>query len=419
MRSLRSKKAFSRAPAPFWNNDSADCLSGWSNLVALFVTIVLDGVGIGYQPDAGNYGDVGSDTLGHVCSFSGPSLPTLGSLGLGCIAALDGVPCTPAPRAAYGMMREVSAGKDSTTGHWELAGIQLSQPFPTYPEGFPDELIERFCREAGCSDVLGNMPASGTEIIEMLGAEHVRTGHPIVYTSADSVFQVAAHTSVIPLDRLYHICDIARRRVCVGEHGVGRVIARPFEGEEGYFTRISGKRKDYSRRPEREPLQLQLQESGVLTVSIGKVADLFGGLGFDEQNKTSSNQDGMFVLQHEIERLSRAGQDAFIWVNLIDFDQEYGHRNDPDGFARSLEEFDYALAALLETFPQDSRLFITADHGNDPTFPGTDHTREHVPYLMVNAPDGPKGLRTSFADHAATVADFFGVPWQGHGEVIA
>ncbi len=386
--------------------------------MSVFVTIVLDGVGIGYQPDAAEYGDVGSDTLGHVSSFCNTQLPTLASLGLGCIESLDSVPCTPVPRAAFGKMREASSGKDSTTGHWELAGIQLGAPFPTYPSGFPDELIELFCREAGCADVLGNIASSGTDIIQMLGAEHIRTGHPIVYTSADSVFQIAAHTSVIPVDRLYYMCDVARRRVCVGEHGVGRVIARPFEGDEGYFHRVSSQRKDYSIRPPAESIQQRLQNQGVATISIGKVADLFDGIGFDEQHKTTSNQDGMFVLQQQIQRFAGTGHRVFIWVNLIDFDQEYGHRNDPEGFSRALEEFDYGLAAILPSFPTDGRLFLTADHGNDPTFPGTDHSREYVPYLIVNAPPGSHGVRTTFADHAATVAAFFGISHQGPGEAI-
>ncbi|NNE33811.1 MAG: phosphopentomutase, partial [Rhodothermales bacterium] len=294
----------------------------------------------------------------------------------------------------------------------------LDRPFPTYPDGFPDDLLKLFCRETGCADVLGNIAASGTEIIQMLGAEHVRTGYPIVYTSADSVLQIAAHTSVMPLDRLYYLCDIVRKRVCVGSHGVGRVIARPFEGEEGYYKRIDSKRRDFSLHPHKEPLQLQLQEHGVLTVSIGKVADLFGGLGFDESHKTTSNQDGMFVLQQQLQRLSSSGQNAFVWVNLIDFDQEYGHRNDPVGFSSSLEEFDYSLAALLQSFPADAKLFITADHGNDPTFPGTDHTREYVPFVYVHGGHGSRGIRDSFSDHAATVAQCFGMPWSGPGSPI-
>lgn len=386
--------------------------------MSIFVTIVLDGVGIGYQSDADQYGDVGSDTLGNVSSFCNTQLPTLASLGLGCIADLDSVPCTPVPRAAYGKMQESSAGKDSTTGHWELAGIQLDTPFPTYPDGFPEDVIRHFCHEVGCADVLGNIAASGTDILQMLGGEHLRTGYPIVYTSADSVLQIAAHTNVIPLDRLYYMCDVARKRVCVGRHAVGRVIARPFDGEEGYFRRLSEKRRDYAMHPPSEPIQLQLQEQGVYTVSVGKVADLFGGLGFDEQHKTSSNQDGMFVLQQQIQRFVSSGQKAFIWANLIDFDQEFGHRNDPQGFSRALEEFDYGLHALLQSFPTSGRLFITADHGNDPTFPGTDHTREYVPYLMVNGHHGSQGLRSTFADHAATVAAFFGLEYVGAGTAL-
>lgn len=386
--------------------------------MSLFVTIVLDGVGIGYQPDADQYGDVGSDTLGHVCSFCNPQLPVLSSLGLGCIADLDSVPCSPMPRATFGKMQEVSAGKDSTTGHWELAGIELDKPFPTYPAGFPETLIEKLCRETGVAGVLGNSAASGTEIISAYGAEHVRTGFPIVYTSADSVLQVAAHTEVIPVEELYRICGVIRQRVCVDADGVGRVIARPFEGADGAYSRINGLRKDFSLPLPQEPIQVALQRQGVKTVSIGKVADLFGGVGFDETNKTSSNQDGMFVLQQTVQRFSESGEDAFVWVNLIDFDQEFGHRNDPSGFAQSLEEFDYGLGAMLGSFPSDARMFITADHGNDPTFPGTDHTREYVPYLVVNGTPGFGGHRMTFADHAATVAAFFRVAYGGRGTGI-
>jgi len=373
----------------------------------LFVTIVLDGVGIGSQPDASDYGDAGADTLGHVLEAERPQLPHLASAGLGRIRPLTGLPPAQAPSAYWGRMKEQSAGKDSTTGHWELAGLKLDTPFPTYPDGFPEEVISLFCREAGVAGILGNRPESGTVIIDEFGEEHGRTGHPIVYTSADSVFQIAAHVDVIPLEEQYRLCEIAREKVCVGPHGVGRVIARPFEGAPGNWSRISSKRKDYSRLPERLPLQSHLQKAGVATISVGKVADLFGGVGFDRTTKTNGNADGIRVMLQE---MREADGSTFIWTNLIDFDQEYGHRNNPSGFASALEQFDQALPDLITALPDGGRLLITADHGNDPTYPGTDHTREYVP-LLYYADQSPAdlGVRESFVDHAATVAAYFGL----------
>ncbi|MEZ4702402.1 MAG: phosphopentomutase [Rhodothermales bacterium] len=376
----------------------------------LFVTLVLDGVGIGEQPDAGRYGDVGSHTLGHVCATAHPKLPHLAALGLGCIAPLDGVPAHPAPGAQYGRLTEVSAGKDSTTGHWELAGIRLDKPFPTFPDGFPDTLIHAFIERTGCPGVLGNRADSGTAIIDALGAEHQETSWPIVYTSADSVFQVAAHVDTIPLETLYRYCQIARDALCVGPYGVGRVIARPFEGQAGNWRRISAARKDYARLPESKPLQAALSEAGVATVSVGKVADLFGHVGFEEGHKTRSNDEGIAETLRQMRRRGVSARPAFIWVNLVDFDQEYGHRNDPHGFARALEAFDRSLPEILAALPPGGRLVITADHGNDPTTPGTDHSREYVPLLYVDGrPGADLGTRATFADHAATVAAYFGV----------
>ncbi len=381
----------------------------------LFVTIILDGVGIGAQPDAARYGDAGSDTLGHVCAVARPALPHLAQLGLGCIAPLAGVPPAPAPRAHYGRMREVSAGKDSTTGHWELAGLRLEQPFPTYPDGFPAEVIDAFVAKAGCGGVLGNRTASGTAIIEELGEAHQRTGHPIVYTSADSVFQVAAHKDTIPLEALYRMCRIAREEVCVGAHAVGRVIARPFVGRPGAYRRVSAERKDFSLLPP-EPVQQALRRCGVRTVSVGKISDLFGGVGFDESHKTKSNDEGLAETLRQMRALGRDGRPAFLWTNLVDFDQEFGHRNDPDGFARALEAFDRALPVLLEALPEGGRLVLTADHGNDPTTPSTDHSREYVPLLVYGHGGGRNlGTRASFNDHAATVAAFFGVDFETPG----
>lgn len=387
----------------------------------LFVTIVLDGVGIGAQPDADEYGDAGSHTLGHVCSATRPDLPNLARLGLGCIEPLDGVPCPARPLARYGRMREVSAGKDSTTGHWELAGLRLETPFPTYPNGFPSEVVDAFVTATGCGGVLGNRAASGTAIIQDLGAEHERSGAPILYTSADSVFQLAAHKDVVPLDTLYSWCRTARTEVCVGEHGVGRVIARPFVGTPGNYERVSEERRDFSRQPEDDPLQDVLRESGVHTVAIGKIYDLFGRTGFDTVVKTGSNSEGVEALLEQLQTYQASPRPTFVWANLVDFDQKYGHRNEPEGFAAALEAFDEAVPSLLEALPSEGRLVITADHGNDPTTGSTDHAREYVPLLDFTPAEngarrgGDLGTRSSFNDHAATVAEWFDVPFQTSG----
>lgn len=375
----------------------------------LFVTIVLDGVGIGEAPDAPAYGDEGSDTLGHVLERCRPSLPNLTALGLGNIRSLTGVPAVPNAGASWGRLTEVSAGKDSTTGHWELGGLTLETPFPTYPDGFPDALIRSFLDATGCPRALGNRAASGTVIVDELGAEHMATGDPIVYTSADSVFQIATHVDVVPLETLYAWCRIARDQVCVGEHGVGRVIARPFTGEPGAFVRLSESRKDLARLPHAEPVQETIRKAGVRTVCVGKVADLFGGIGFDRTVKTRNNAEGIAAT---IEAIRSAQGPRFIWVNLIDFDQEFGHRNNPEGFAGALEQFDRALPDLLDVLPDGACMVLTADHGNDPTTASTDHAREYVPLLMVDGhPGRDVGIRASFLDHAATVADYFGVSY--------
>lgn len=383
----------------------------------VFVTIVLDGVGIGEQPEASDYGDQGSDTLGHVLASEKPHLPNLEKFGLGCIKTLPGIAHVDQPQASFGKMTEQSAGKDSTTGHWEIAGITLDQPFPTYPKGFPKDLIHRFCDAISVSGVLGNRPESGTVILDECGAEHMATGLPIVYTSADSVFQVAAHVGVVPLTQLYDWCERARHEICVGQHAVGRVIARPFEGVPGAFKRLSTKRKDFSRLPHVKPVQQVLQESGVRTISVGKVADLFGGVGFSRTEKTGPNATGIATTIDEIKKASASASNTFIWTNLIDFDQEFGHRNNPEGFAGSLMEFDRALPAILEALPTNGRLVITADHGNDPTTPGSDHSREYVPLLYYDGGHARDlGTRRTFADHAATVASFFNVPFACSGQ---
>ena len=382
----------------------------------LFVTIVLDGVGIGEQPDATAYGDQGSDTLGHVLALERPKLPNLERMGLGRIRPLEGIAAVSHPTASFGKMTERSAGKDSTIGHWELAGLFLSHPFPTYPGGFPAEVIDAFCEGTPYDHVLGNRAESGTSIIDEFGREHMETGVPIVYTSADSVFQIAAHVDVISVERLYELCQFVRDDICVDAHGVGRVIARPFQGAEGSFQRLSNERKYFSRMPESPTLQEALYAKGVTTVSVGKVADLFGGEGFTRSTKTTSNSDGIEVTIREIVRAQDEDARTFIWVNLIDFDQEFGHRNNVAGFASSLEEFDRALPAIFSALPSGSRMVLTADHGNDPTTPSTDHSREYVPLLYYGSgANVDLGTRATFADHAATVADYFQVSFASEG----
>ncbi len=358
----------------------------------LFVTIVLDGVGIGAAPDAADYGETTCDTLGHVCALRRPPLPNLAALGLGRIRPLDGVEPVTSPTGSYGRMREVSPGMDSTTGHWELAGLVLERAFPTYPDGFSPELVERFRIAAGLDGVLDGGVASGTEVIERLGDRHRETGHPILYTSADSVFQIATHVDGVPIDRLYAMCEVARREVCTGADAVGRVIARPFTGgpEAGGYRRLSSKRHDYAIEPSSPPIQSRLQAVGVRTVAVGKIADLFAGVGFDESRKTTSNAEGVAETLAAIAEAQASGVPTFVWTNLVDFDQEYGHRNDLDGFAGALADFDRALPSILAALPDGARLAITADHGNDPSTPSTDHNREYVPLLYVGGAREPR-----------------------------
>jgi phosphopentomutase len=369
---------------------------------------VLDGVGIGASPDADVYGDVGSNTLANTAhAVGGLHLPHLASWGLGNIAPIQGVTPAVSPLAHYGSMAEKSGGKDSTTGHWELAGVVVRTPTPTYPRGFPDELMQTFMRETGCTGFLGNTTASGTVIIKDLGDEHCRTGHPIVYTSADSVFQIAAHEEVIPLPRLYEMCEITRTKVCVGPHEVGRVIARPFIGQPGAFTRTTN-RKDFSLVPPEPTLLDRLPGAGSRTAGIGKIDDLFAERGLSTSNHTRTNAAGI----EELIRVSRAMDAGFIFTNLGDFDTLYGHRNDPAGFAAALEAFDAALPALAATVRPGDLFIITADHGNDPVMPSTDHSREYVPLLCLapgGRPGSPLGTRATFADVAATLGEYFGI----------
>lgn len=377
--------------------------------------VVLDGVGIGAAPDAAAYGDADSDTLGHLGeAVDGLRLPHLAQLGLGNIAPLRGLPPAHWPRACFGKMTPASAGKDSTTGHWELAGLITRRAFPTYPHGFPAELIQRFVAATGCGGVLGNKPASGTAIIQELGEQHLRTGWPIVYTSADSVFQIAAHEQVIPLARLYAICQTTRQQVCVGEHEVSRVIARPFVGRPGAFVRTAN-RRDFSVAPPGPTLLDVLAGAGLSVTTIGKVDELFAGRGVGLAIHTRSNAEALRALVEQ----GRRQASGLIFATLTDFDTLYGHRNDPAGFARALEELDAALPAVLEILAPADLLILTADHGNDPTTPSTDHSREYVPLLVYQpgrAAGVDLGVRTSFADVGRTVADYLGVSNPLEGE---
>ncbi len=372
-----------------------------------FVVIVLDSVGIGEAPDAADFGDVGSHTLGNIARVTGGlNLPNLQKMGLGNIAVLQGIDPQLEPTAVYGRMAEVSAGKDTTTGHWELMGVELKRPFPTYPNGFPPEVIGYFEGMIGMT-ALGNYPASGTVIIEELGAEHMRTGQPIVYTSGDSVFQIAAHEEVIPPDELYEMCQIARD-ILVGEHEVGRVIARPFVGEPGQFVRTAN-RHDFSVSPPEPTLLDNLKEAGLMAFGVGKIIDIFNKQGVTGHVYTQDNNDG---ISKTIAAMRKQTERGLIFTNLVDFDAKFGHRNNPRGYRDALEEFDRRLPEILDALADDDILVITADHGNDPTFPGTDHTREYVPILIAgkSARAGANiGVRASFADLAATIADVLGV----------
>lgn len=372
-----------------------------------FFLIVVDGLGVGAQEDAHLYNDEEADTLGNVSRISGCRLPNLERMGLGNIRDLESVRPVAEPLASHGKMREVSAGKDSTTGHWELAGITLENPFPTYPEGFPDDVIHAFCRGTEVKSILCNLPYSGSEVIDDFGEEHLETGYPIVYTSADSVFQVACHVDVVPVDKLYDWCKFTREQVMTGKHGVGRVIARPFTGSSGAFERISDKRHDFSRIPPRPNLISELQKDGIKTYSVGKIIDLFAGKGFTQYRRTKSNAEGISQL---LSLMSAEIDQSFVFVNLIDTDQVYGHRQDPEGFGKCLEEFDWALPAILDKLGRQDVLLITGDHGNDPADNSTDHTREFVPLLVVkkeNTFGKDLGVRETFSDVAATILDAF------------
>lgn len=374
------------------------------------IILVLDGVGIGEAPDAATYGDVGSNTLGNLARIvDGMALPNLQRAGLGNIAPLAGVEQSSNPEGAWGLMVPQSAGKDSTAGHWEIAGVHLTAPFPTYPSGFPAEVVAEFERRTG-RPVIGNVVGSGTVIIDTFGAEQQRTGAWIVYTSADSVFQVAAHEGVIPLEELYRACEIAREML-VAPNDVSRVIARPFVGEPGFFSRTKN-RRDFSIAPPAETLLDALQAAGIERAGVGKVDDLFAGRGITSTH-TANNQEG---LQAILAWLGNAPS-GLLFANLVDFDQAFGHRNDPSGFYGALLQFDSALPTLRSLLREDDLLFITADHGNDPTTKSTDHARECVPLLALGPQVTPTSLgrRTTFSDLGATVAEWLGVAFRGRG----
>jgi phosphopentomutase len=372
--------------------------------------VVLDGVGIGAAPDAAAYGDVGSNTLGNIARVSGGlNLPNLSRAGLGNIAPLDGVPPAKNATAAWGMLLPKSAGKDSTTGHWEIAGVHLDRAFPTYPNGFPADVVGEFARRTG-RGVIGNVAGSGTAVLDQFGPEHQRTGAWILYTSADSVFQIAAHEDVVSLDELYRACEQAREML-VPPHDVSRVIARPFIGEPGAYARTKN-RRDFSIAPPQETLLDALQTAGIARAGVGKVDDLFAGRGITSAH-TASNAEGILAIANWLTR----EPSGLLFSNLVDFDQAFGHRNDVPGFYGALRQFDDALPGLVALLREDDLLFITADHGNDPTTPSTDHARECVPLLAF----GPRvrpidlGARETFSDLGATIADWLGLSFRGRG----
>jgi phosphopentomutase len=381
------------------------------------VVLVCDSLGVGVAPDAAAYGDQGADTIGHAAAaVGGLALPTLGAWGVGRLTGIAGVPAVDPAAAVVARMAERSAGKDTTTGHWEMMGVVLDAPFPTYPDGFPAEVIDAFSAAIG-RGVLGNKPASGTEIIEELGAEHLASGKPIVYTSADSVFQIATHKRVVPLEQLHAWCEQARA-LLRGEHAVGRVIARPFDGEPGSFFRTK-ERRDYALPPAGPTVLEALEKAGVRTLGVGKIEDIFSRRGLSGSDHTGDNESS---LDATVAFLRQADGPTLVFANLVDFDMVYGHRRDATGYARCLERLDARLPAVVAELGEDDWLFLTADHGCDPTAPGTDHTRELAP-MVAFSPGGTAGRRLAdrgtFADLGATVAELFGVDPPGPGRSFA
>ncbi|MEW9104199.1 phosphopentomutase [Paenibacillus sp.] len=376
-----------------------------SNRFGRIAVIVLDSVGIGELPDAPQFGDAGAHTLGHIIEHNpNIKLPNIQRLGLGNIADLSTLKAVEHPEGVFGKMAEISVGKDTMTGHWELMGLRITTPFNTYPDGFPQELIEAFEKETG-RKVLANKPASGTEILEEYGEEQMKTGSWIVYTSADSVFQIAAHEEIIPLDELYRACEIARKLTLCEPHSVGRVIARPYVGKPGAYTRTPN-RHDYAIKPPADTVLNLLQQAGKDVIAVGKINDIFSGEGITASYPTKSNSHG---IETTTELLGQSFE-GLLFVNLVDFDSMYGHRRDPVGYAKALEEFDAALPAMMDRIGSNDLLVITADHGNDPTHTGTDHTREYVPLLLYSPSlqaGQSLGIRTTYADLGATIADNF------------
>lgn len=376
--------------------------------------VVLDSVGIGEAPDAESYGDIGSDTLGHIAeSVGGLTMPNMENLGLGNIVPVKGLANVDSPSAYYGKLQEASVGKDTMTGHWEIMGLNIDTPFKVYPDGFPKELIEQLEEKTG-RKVIGNKPASGTEILDELGQQHMETGAIIVYTSADPVLQIAAHEEIIPLEELYRICEIARELTLAPEYLVGRIIARPFLGEPGAFKRTSN-RHDYALAPFDRTVMNELKDGGKDVIAIGKIDDIYNGAGVTKAIRTKDNMDGMDKLVQVI----KEDFNGLSFLNLVDFDALYGHRRNPQGYGDALEAFDARLPEVLEKMQQDDLLIITADHGNDPTFPGTDHTREYVPLLAYSPRfTGGHELETgkTFADIGATIAENFSVDMPKFGK---
>lgn len=390
-------------------------MKGNSAFKRIFV-IVMDSVGIGEAPDADLFGDKGADTLGHIAErMNGLNMPTLAKLGLGNIREIKGIDKAQQPLAYYTKMKEASTGKDTMTGHWEIMGLNISTPFRVFPDGFPELLVNELEAKMG-RGIIGNVPASGTEIIERLGEEHMKTGALIVYTSADSVLQIAAHEDIVPIDELYKICEIARELTMADEFKVGRVIARPFTGEPGNFKRTPN-RHDYALKPFNRTVMDELKDSGYDVLAIGKISDIFDGEGVTESLRTVSNMDGMDKLIQTVEQDFK----GLSFLNLVDFDALYGHRRDPEGYGKALEEFDARMPEVLDKLKEDDLLIITADHGNDPVHEGTDHTREYVP-LLVYSKRFTEGavlpIRDTFADIGATVAANFDVKMPAFGKNI-
>ena len=376
--------------------------------------LVCDSFGVGDAPDAEAYGDAGSDTLGNTSrAVGGIDAPNLGALGLGMLTDIEGIPPRAEPGTAHGRLTERSAGKDTTTGHWEMSGIVLDKPFPLYPDGFPRDVVEPFEQRIG-RRILGNVPASGTEIIAELGEEHLSTGRPIVYTSGDSVFQIATHVDVVPLEQFYEWCRIARE-ILTGDHNVGRVIARPFEGAPGAFVRRP-ERRDFSVAPPRPTLLDRCVDAGISVLAVGKIQDIFDHRGLTEAEYSDSNDHGVDLT---LEYLKRDAP-ALVFSNLVDFDSKYGHRNDPAGYAHAIEALDRRIPEVIDALG-GGIAFLTGDHGCDPTTPPTDHSRERTPLLAAGLDGGPYdvGARGTYADLGATVADLLGVPWDLEGESFA